>query len=81
MEKIKNFDDLFELEEEQKLLTFTEAFEKYVKGQIIMSDAGDGIILKNGYKYEHFGGGCSGEDCNTTYIFDPDGKLVAKEDW
>ena len=29
---------------------------------------GSGVIVEGGYKMLHYGGGCSGEDCNTIYI-------------
>ena len=42
---------------------------------------GDGIECENGYKMITFGGGCSGEDCNTSFIIDDQGVLVARNDW
>ena len=42
---------------------------------------GDGIVLENGYKLLNYGGGCSGEDCNTTFIVDDEDVLVARNDW
>lgn len=42
---------------------------------------GDGMEFENDYKYLSYGGGCSGEDCNTTYIVDNNDKLVAFENW
>jgi hypothetical protein len=42
---------------------------------------GDGIECENGYKMITFGGGCSGEDCNTSFIIDQEGSLVARNDW
>lgn len=42
---------------------------------------GDGIILKNGYKFIQYGGGCSGEDCNTSFIIDNNNNLISKKDW
>ena len=42
---------------------------------------GDGIECVNGYKMISFGGGCSGEDCNTSFIIDNLGSLVARNDW
>lgn len=41
---------------------------------------GNGAEYDNGYKVFAFGGGCQGEDCNTLYLVDPQGKLIAKED-
>lgn len=42
---------------------------------------GEGIICANGYKILHYGGGCSGEDCNTTYIVDDHDNLIASDNW
>jgi hypothetical protein len=42
---------------------------------------GNGVELDNGYKILYYGGGCSGEDCNTTFIVDDKNKLIAKETW
>lgn len=42
---------------------------------------GEGIECENGYKMISYGGGCSGEDCNTSFIIDPGNDLVAKNDW
>lgn len=42
---------------------------------------GDGLVFENGYKILSHGGGCSGEDCNTSFIIGPDNKLVAKNNW
>lgn len=42
---------------------------------------GEGIQCANGYKMLHHGGGCSGEDCNTSYIVDDKDNLVAFENW
>ena len=42
---------------------------------------GQGMSMNNGYKILYHGGGCSGEDCNTTFIVDPDNSLVARNDW
>lgn len=39
---------------------------------------GYGLSFENGYKMIHYGGGCSGEDCNNTYIIDPNDKLIAR---
>jgi len=77
---------------------FYEAFEKYIKGQKVVSPAsyapygnrnipddqryyGDGMVFENGYMILYHGGGCSGEDCNTTFIVDGKGKLIARNDW
>ena len=42
---------------------------------------GEGLIFSNGYKMISHGGGCSGEDCNVTFIVSPEDKLVAKLNW
>jgi hypothetical protein len=42
---------------------------------------GEGIIFENGYKILYYGGGCSGEDCNTTFIVDDNDVLIARNDW
>lgn len=42
---------------------------------------GDGIKVDDGCKYISFGGGCSGEDCNTSYILSPDDKILATLNW
>ena len=42
---------------------------------------GEGVVCANGYKMISHGGGCSGEDCNTTFIIDDEGVLVARNEW
>ena len=42
---------------------------------------GEGFVLENGYKILFHGGGCSGEDCNTTFIISPENKMVAALNW
>lgn len=42
---------------------------------------GNGMLFQNGYTILYFGGGCSGEDCNTTFIVDPEGNLIARDNW
>jgi len=77
------------------LLAFDTTFNKFIKGQVVQSMTsmygmsydiphdkryeGQGIIFENGYKVYQYGGGCSGEDYNTAYIVDPNGKLLASE--
>ncbi len=92
--KIKKFSDI----NESVKISFGEAFDTYIKGQIIEGHYsvnpygdynlppeeryyGDGVILKNGYKFIQHGGGCSGEDCNTTFIIDDNDILVATNNW
>ena len=41
----------------------------------------EGIKFENGYVWASHGGGCSGEDCNQTFIISPDNKFVAGFDW
>jgi hypothetical protein len=80
-----------ELNEEKMNLSI--AFDKFIKGQVAQGMVnyppygdgagyyGNGIIFENGYKYISHGGGCSGEDCNSTFIVDPSDNLVANEEW
>jgi hypothetical protein len=42
---------------------------------------GDGIIVEGNYKMISHGGGCSGEDCNMSFILSPYDKIIAKRDW
>jgi hypothetical protein len=42
---------------------------------------GNGLKFSNGYKILHYGGGCSGEDCNTTFIVDENDNLVDTMNW
>lgn len=42
---------------------------------------GEGVEMENGYKLLSYGGGCSGEDCNVSFIVDDEGILVARNDW
>jgi hypothetical protein len=73
---------------------FADAFNTHVKGQVVKEYFsaepygtpdkpyyGDGVELENGYKYISHGGGCSGEDCNASFIIGPDDKLVATFNW
>ncbi len=41
----------------------------------------EGIRFENGYVWASHGGGCSGDDCNQTFIISPDNKFVAGFDW
>jgi len=87
--KIKRFEQL----NENKKMSFSEAFNTYIKGKVIIGEhivhdnynyededyhKGYGIIVEGNYKMIHYGGGCSGEDCNTTYIISPDNKVISK---
>lgn len=40
---------------------------------------GEGIETVDGYKFISYGGGCSGEDCNTQFIVSPENKLMATD--
>ena len=40
---------------------------------------GDGVLLENGFRMLSYGGGCSGDDCNTTFIIDDKGNLIASK--
>lgn len=42
---------------------------------------GDGIIVEGDYKMISHGGGCSGEDCNISFILSPDNEIIAKRYW
>lgn len=93
---MKKFSSLKENQETE--MQFYEAFEKYIKGQVVKDHYsvaaygdntlphaerfyGEGMVFENGYKYLSHGGGCSGEDCNTSFIVDPSDKLVAFSNW
>ncbi len=84
-------------EQNLNIIPFHEAFNKYIKGQTVKNAVsyypyasdkpadekyyGDGMEFENGYKYISFGGGCSGEDCNVTFIVNDKNKLVASVNW
>ncbi|MCK9416023.1 hypothetical protein M0Q97_05120 [Candidatus Dojkabacteria bacterium] len=40
-----------------------------------------GLRFENGYSFVSHGGGCSGEDCNSSFIIDPNNKIIASVDW
>jgi len=42
---------------------------------------GDGIEFENEYKLISYGGGCSGEDCNTSFIIDDEDNLISTNNW
>ena len=82
----------------RKKIDFFEAFNLFIKGQVVADYFsvfpygdksippeeryyGEGIIMENGYKFIQYGGGCSGEDCNTSFIIDNEDKLVASNGW
>lgn len=82
---------------ENTVLTYPEAFEKYIANNKVVGRYWDmpvfgddnkpyytyveGIKFENGYVWASHGGGCSGEDCNQTFIISPDNKFVAGFDW
>lgn len=41
----------------------------------------EGIKFDNNYIWASHGGGCSGEDCNTTFIISPENKVIASFNW
>jgi hypothetical protein len=91
--KIKKFNESFDD------MTFSEAFDNHIKGQVVSGRYSDrplckrgdnfepyyayvdGVRFDNGWSYANHGGGCSGEDCNTTFIISPDNKVVSLEEW
>lgn len=92
MEKINNFDKF----NENLGMTYTEVFNKYIKGQKIKgvysgtpvhTDGSElyhsvsGVLLENGWAYASHGGGCSGEDCNENYLISKKGKILATQKW
>ena len=100
IKKFENNDELLDFNFPKKIekLGFTEAFEKYIKGQIVQDVYwvdpygdynkpaeerfyGSGIIMENNYKYISHGGGCSGEDCNVTFIISPENTVICRSDW
>jgi len=36
--------------------------------------------MENDYKITFYGAGCSGEDCNSSYIVDPNDKVISTTD-
>lgn len=83
--------------EEKKPINYNEAIEKFIIGQKVTgffskpayatndpADEkyyGEGFQYENGFKTISFGGGCSGEDCNTSWVVGPDNKIVASISW
>lgn len=76
-------------------MKFHEAFDFYIKGQKAVSynmvgwsykegqevPYGLCITYENGAKMYSHGGGCSGEDCNTTWIVDGFDTVIAMDNW
>ena len=79
-------------------ISFYEAFDLYIKGQVVKGWRsyvpfgnrdkpyderyyGNGVEFENGYKLISYGGGCSGEDCNTSFIIDAKDNLIAVAGW
>jgi hypothetical protein len=76
-------------EEEKSMMNFETAFDTYIRGERAMSvkwrdgySAPYGLIVtfENGYKVASYGGGCSGEDCNTSWIVDKSTNIIATMD-
>ena len=75
-------------------MTFAEAFEKFIKGQVVKSEVefnyneiknsptlyGYGLAFENGYKVISYGGGSSGYDYNDQYIINPDNEKIAQQE-
>ncbi len=40
-----------------------------------------GITFENGYTYASQGGGCSGEDCNSSFIIDKNNIIIEEYTW
>jgi hypothetical protein len=73
------------LNREVEKISFEKAFPLYILGQTIKGTYNyknyEGIECANGYKYVSLGGGCSGEDANTTMILDKDDNIICELDW
>jgi len=86
---IKKFNK-FKLNESSQR-SYQEVFDSNIKGQIVVGEDflpayksefyGSGLIFENGYKIYYYGGGCSGEDCNETFIVSPNNELISKREW
>lgn len=86
MKKIKKFSEI----NENTHTNFNDAMNSFIIGQVAKrkynyydSVGTDyiGIEFENGYKYVSHGGGCSGEDCNSTLILDPNDKIISEYNW
>ena len=88
MKKIERFEKF----NEDLGMTYTEVFNKYIKGQKVVSlyngspiypdgkelyHVVSGILLENGWAFASYGGGCSGEDCNENYLISKNNKILA----
>ncbi len=83
--------NLLEYLHSNTVLEYPYAFEKYIKNQKVVGMYSDkplncysyveGIKFENGYVFASRGGGCSGEDCNTTMIISPNNIIIANFDW
>lgn len=84
------------MKKSNQVISFEQVYEKYVKNRKIIEqyygkpvyENGQfqslymqGIILSNKYIYAHYGGGCSGNDCNTIYIISPANIIIAEKKW
>ena len=92
LKKWEDFNENNEINENMivNAIPWESAFESYIKGQTVVANIqhhlqhsmyAEGLAMENGYKYVSYGGGCSGEDCNTSYIISPDDKIVASTEW
>ena len=79
----KDFDKVFRDHIEGQTVNTAVSFPPYGDWNIPSDERyyGNGLVFSNGYMILYHGGGCSGEDCNTTFIVDDNGKLVARNDW
>jgi hypothetical protein len=85
--KIQKFDNFNKINE-TATISWYEAYEKFVDGQVVkdladynITESGNiqamGVEFQNGYKFVSYGGGCSGYDCNTLYIISPNNEIVS----
>ena len=91
MKHVKKFENNLSDAQKFQFHTFDEAFNTLIKGKKIVAwvdiqpegtySYAQGIQVEDGYIYAHHGGGCSGNDCNTTWILTNDGKIISQSDW
>ena len=86
MKYVKQFENYNEKTNEDTQISIDDAFNTYIKGQNAVGiysagSYGEGVVFENGYKYTSYGGGCSGEDCNTSYILNPNDDAIAESNW
>ena len=87
IKKYENIDDeLLDFEDEP---ISKNPLEDYIIGQKVTSiceiqvgySLTNGLEFENGYKMVYYGGGCSGNDVNTSYILDYNNNIVATFDY